>query len=112
VDARARLMDESIRPLDLDDLADDSAPDDPDALDEQPELSAEDLEGIGRMFEERWLDQALPVLGGETPREAARSARRDDLIALLDDFEWEQKRTQSPITMDALRLRHELGLDG
>jgi hypothetical protein len=113
----ARLIDESTVPLDLDSPPDPSALD-PSALDpsghdataEQPELTPEDLAGIGRMFEDRWLDEEIPALGGETPREAAVSSRRDDLVALLDDYEWEQRHAPTPFDIDIARLRRELGI--
>jgi hypothetical protein len=75
-------------------------------------LTAEDFTAIARKYEDRWLDDSIPALGGETPREAARSSRRDDLVALLDDFEWEQRHAPTPFDMDVGRLRRELGIDG
>ncbi|CAI9417680.1 SEC-C domain-containing protein [Nocardioides sp. T2.26MG-1] len=101
----ALLVDESSRaPGDL--LADGPAPD---ARSEPVHLSPEDLAGIVRTFEDRWLDAAIPALGGHTPREAAADARlRPDLVALLDDIEISQRG--SDVAMDADRLRAELGL--
>ena len=52
------------------------------------------------------------ALGGQTPREAAGTSRRDDLAALLDDFAWQQRHATSPVAMDIPRLREELGLEG
>jgi hypothetical protein len=109
VDPQARLVDESTEPLDLGSLPDGSGFD---SMIERPELMPDDVESIARMFEDRWLDDSIPVLGGETPREAAKSSRRDDLAALLDDFEWEQRRAPTPFGMDVARLRRELGIDG
>jgi hypothetical protein len=112
VDPEARLVDEAMEPLDLDALAD-REPADLDAAEgDQPELTPEDFAAIARTYQDRWLDDSIPVLGGETPREAAKSSRRDDLIALLDDFEWQQRRSPSPFDMDVAQLRRELGLDG
>jgi hypothetical protein len=75
-----------------------------------PELSAEDMAGIARTFEQRWLAQEIPALGGMTPQDAAAGERRADLIALLDDFEWTQREHPQPLQMDIDRLRRELGL--
>jgi hypothetical protein len=33
-------------------------------------------------------------------------------MALLDDFEWENRRNPGPFTMDVARLRRELGISG
>jgi hypothetical protein len=112
VDSQARLVDESTVPMDLGSLGDPSASDSLTVPATEPELTTEDVADIQRMLEDRWLDEGIPVLGGETPREAAGSSRRDDLVALLDDYEWEQRRTSSPIAMDLARLRRELGIDG
>jgi hypothetical protein len=112
-DPQARLVDESTVPLDLDSLGQQGPPDDFSSQSVAPaEVTPEDVEAIARRFEERWLDDSIPALGGETPREAAQSSRRGDLVALLDDFEWEQRRAPSPFDMDLARLRRELGIDG
>ena len=113
VDPRARLVDESTVPLDLDSMGHEPPPGDfwhgPVA---PAELTSEDFAAIARTHEERWLDDSIPVLGGETPRQAATSSRRDDLVALLEDFAWEQRRAPTPFDMDIARLRRELGIDG
>ncbi|HET7068561.1 MAG TPA: SEC-C domain-containing protein [Nocardioides sp.] len=110
VDPQARLVDESMEPLDA--LAD-RASDDPDAAEaDQPQLRPEDFAAMARRYQDRWLDDSIPVLGGETPRQAARSSRREDLIALLDDFEWQQRRSPTPFDMDVDGLRRELGIEG
>ncbi len=76
-----------------------------------PDLSEADLADIRRQFEDRWLADTIPALGGVTPREAAASPEgRKDLAALLDDFEWENRRNPGPFAMDVDRLRKELGL--
>jgi hypothetical protein len=112
-DPQARLVDESTVPLDLDSLGQQGPPDDFSSQSVAPaEVTPEDVQAIARRFEERWLDDSIPALGGETPREAAQSSRRGDLVALLDDFEWEQRRAPSPFDMDLARLRRELGIDG
>ncbi|MFC9841644.1 hypothetical protein ACFVKB_49145 [Rhodococcus sp. NPDC127530] len=41
-----------------------------------------------RRNEQRWLDEAIPALGGHTPREcAADPTRRDELIRLIPQQE-------------------------
>ena len=57
-------------------------------------------------FERRWLDEAIPALGGMTPRNAAADpVQRVALDRLLRSFE-----TDDPAAMDARRLRRTLGL--
>jgi hypothetical protein len=112
VDPEARLVDESTVPLDLDSLVQGLEDDDGGSQPMGPdELAPEDLDAIARSLEERWLADSIPALGGETPREAATSARRDDLVALLDDYEWQQRGAPQQIAMDVPRLRRELGID-
>jgi hypothetical protein len=73
---------------------------------EDPEIAAALDEHI-RGYEQQWLDEAIPALGGHTPREcAADPTRRDDLIRLLDSFPQEEQ----PGGMSARRLREALGL--
>ncbi|MBW3615937.1 MAG: SEC-C domain-containing protein [Actinobacteria bacterium] len=64
-----------------------------------------------REQEERWVDEPVPALGGLTPRQAAADpTRREQLVALLHDFD----RAPAPpgaATFDTRRLRATLGLD-
>ena len=63
-------------------------------------------------YEDAWVDDPVPALGGITPREAVDDpTRRGALLRLLDDVE----RTQASWTgpgrgMDPDRLRRLLGL--
>ena len=108
-DSEAKLIDESTVPLDAMDSSETELPDAPDSS--APDLSEADLADIRRQFEDRWLADTIPALGGVTPREAAASTEgRKDLAALLDDFEWENRRNPGPFAMDVDRLRKELGL--
>jgi hypothetical protein len=60
-----------------------------------------------RTYEEQWLDQSIPALGGRTPREAADDpTRRDDLARLLASW----PDTDDPTAMSPRRLRDALGL--
>lgn len=63
-------------------------------------------------YEERWLDISIPALGGATPREAVYDPRlREELEALLDDFDWSASRHSGPGRgMDARRIRNLLGI--
>jgi hypothetical protein len=61
-------------------------------------------------YEQRWLDQQLPALGGRTPRQAAAEGGSTlaELHALLDDLQWQADN--SGAGMNAARIRHHLGL--
>ena len=101
-----RLVDESTRPWESID------PDELGRPTESPELDPADVVQIQRQLEERWLADSIPALGGLTPREAAASEdARAELAALLDDFEWSQRRSPQQIDFDVARLRRELGLE-
>ncbi len=106
-DPGARLVDESTRPL-FELLQEEPAgvPGEPD------ELPQEVVEEIVRQQEQRWLGEQVPALAGHTPREAAQDpVLRQELVALLDDFEWTARRTPGALTMSVPRLRRELGID-
>ncbi len=116
-DPDARLVDESTRPMASlleEGLPDEGLPEDgagplgtPDPGDLDPAL----LREVVRRHEENWLDDHIPALQGRTPREAAQDpVLREDLVALLDDFEWQDRRNPGPLAMDVGRLRRELGL--
>ncbi|MFC9768125.1 hypothetical protein ACFVJ2_40860, partial [Rhodococcus jostii] len=73
---------------------------------EDPAIAAALDEHI-RGYEQQWLDDSIPALGGHTPREcAADPTRRDDLIRLLDSFPQQER----PGAMSVRRLREALGL--
>ena len=66
------------------------------------------------MYKEQWVDEAIPALGGATPRQALDDpTRRDDLFRLLDRME-EMDARQSPaqraLGIRTSRLRELLGL--
>jgi len=66
------------------------------------------------IYEEQWVDESIPALGGATPREALDDpTRSDDLFRLLDRME-EMDARQSPdqraLGMRTSRLRELLGL--
>lgn len=60
----------------------------------------------------QWLDQALPALGGRSPREAVRTAQgRDAVDVLLKDMENHEQRHSGPDAFDFGVLRQKLGLE-
>lgn len=74
---------------------------------EDPELLAF-MEQALHEYEERWLDESIPALGGVTPRQAADDpTRRGDLIRLLNSF---PSGAAAGRGMNADRLRAALGL--
>ncbi|MDP9191482.1 MAG: SEC-C domain-containing protein [Acidobacteriota bacterium] len=59
-----------------------------------------------------WADTPLPILGGKTPRAAARTAKsRQQLDLLLRDMENSESRAPERARFDVRILRRELGLD-
>ncbi|MEQ7123468.1 SEC-C domain-containing protein [Actinopolymorpha sp. B11F2] len=75
-----------------------------------PEEMEQVMAEVIRQYEEAWLDDAIPALGGRTPREAAAEggAALAELTALLDDFEWSSR--QEGGGMSGERIRTLLGL--
>ncbi len=62
--------------------------------------------------ETAWLDESIPALHGLTPREAAADpTRREDLVALLNEFDRYGPAPAGAATFDVGRLRRALGLD-
>jgi hypothetical protein len=66
-----------------------------------------------RKRENAWLDEKIPALGGLTPRQAADDpTRREDLIALLNEFKHsEQRNVDGGAAFDADSLKRQLNLD-
>jgi hypothetical protein len=104
-DPGARRVDESTRPYDLSSL-----PVQPSIVTPE-ELPAEVIEQVVRSQEEDWLSNPVPALAGRTPREAVGDPElRAEVEALLDDFEWADRRNPQALTMDVARLRAALGV--
>jgi hypothetical protein len=60
----------------------------------------------------RWIDEALPALEGQTPREAARSAEgRSAVDALLKEMEKMEERFAGAEGFDFAPIRRELRLE-
>lgn len=79
-----------------------------------PGLSAAEqdalVDDLMRRHEQAWVDEAVPALGGLSPREAAAAGgvALAELEGLLDDMAW--MRRQARGGMDADRIRLTLGL--
>jgi hypothetical protein len=81
------------------------------ALRDSPELSALVAEYVARHYD-RWIDEAIPALGGRTPRAAMRDPEGAELVeALVDDAERLGQRMDPPVDPAVFRrLRERLGL--
>jgi hypothetical protein len=80
------------------------------------ELPSPEEEAVIRFFRQRhysrWPDEALPALGGQTPREAVRSAEgRSAVDALLKQMENMEERFAGAEAFDFVPLRRQLRLD-
>jgi hypothetical protein len=80
---------------------------------ETPPLEAQQLVlELKRSHYAGWPDEALPALGGKSPREAARtSAGRGAVDVLLKEMENLEQRSPSGERFDFSGLRRELKLD-
>lgn len=99
--------DRELDELDLEDLDPDAGPIDPD---EMPDEVRALVEQNIREYEQRWVDETVPALGGLTPRQALDDpTRREDLYALLREM-----RSQAPpagaLGMSAERIEGLLGI--
>jgi len=64
-----------------------------------------------RDYEQRWVDESIPALGGMTPRQALEDPEmRRELEAVLDDMAWDARQFEAGGTMDPARIRELLGL--
>lgn len=87
--------------------------DDVDRAPIDPAERADLLSGAMTEWMHRWLDEPLPALGGESPREAAGGSRRGEVVKLLRGIENRVERAgrQGEPGVDAAWLRAELALD-
>jgi len=76
-----------------------------------PEVQ-EQLKAMMAAHWESWLDERIPTLGDQTPREAAKTpAGRERLEALLEEYGWYASREPgSPLTPPIAVLKTQLGL--
>jgi SEC-C motif len=81
---------------------------------EMTELPEEVLAQLAELIHQKelaWLDEQIPALGGLTPRQAADDpTRREDLIALLNEFDRDDDLPPGMVSFDVALLRMELGL--
>jgi hypothetical protein len=82
----------------------------------QEPLPTEALEALKAFQSEhyrKWLDEAIPALGGLTPRAAAarKGAPREALMLLLADFEHAEAGRPPEMRFDVTALRRELGVE-
>ncbi|MGC9154462.1 MAG: SEC-C metal-binding domain-containing protein [Ferrimicrobium sp.] len=69
------------------------------------------LEKFIREREMAWLDESIPALHGLTPRQAAQDlTRREELVALLNEFDHYPTPGAGAVTFDVDRLRALLGI--
>lgn len=77
-----------------------------------PEIERELLNKVSRAHYEKWLDEDIPLLGGKTPREAAKESEgRLMLEGILEDMEAMKDADDRGLDEpDIGRLRRELGI--
>jgi hypothetical protein len=87
--------------------------DDADLAPIDPAERADLLSGAMTKWMHRWLDEPLPALGGESPREAVGGERRGEVVKVLRGIENRAERAgrQGEPGVDAAWLRAELALD-
>ncbi len=73
-------------------------------------LTATTLAPPEQGWEKHWLDEPVPALGGETPRQAAAGEHRPHLETLLREFEYDHDLSGSG--PDTRWLREQLGMPG
>lgn len=106
------VEDRDLDEFDLEDL-------DPDArlidLNEMTDETTEEIRSLVeqniREYEQRWVDEAVPALGGLTPREALDDpTRREDLFALLQEIRTHELPTGA-VGMSVERIEGLLGIE-
>jgi hypothetical protein len=104
----SELLDDDVR--DFEDAMEDFDPDSASQpLDQNDPAVRQMLEDFIAQQERRWLDESIPALDGQTPREAAADPiGRERLEQLLDSFPG--PTPDNPGTFDPDRLRRALGL--
>jgi hypothetical protein len=114
----AELVSREVKPIEqLLEERDCSAPEDVDDVPSKPldpAVRADLLSGAMAKWMHRWLDEPLPALDGESPREAVAGERRGEVVKLLRGIENRAERAGrggEPGIIDAAWLRAELALD-
>jgi hypothetical protein len=91
---------------------------DPGSAQDEPReirIPTPDEQAVVREMKERhyaqWLNDAIPALGGRTPREAARTkSGREQLTLILDEIEITESNFPEGARFDVVKLRRALGL--
>ncbi len=82
-----------------------------DELAQLPEVQ----EVLGKMVEEHWenwLDQSLPSLNNQTPRQASKKNKGKELLeGLLLSFQTMSKKNKQELAPDLAMLRQKLNMD-
>ena len=68
------------------------------------------VRNLMREKEDAWLDESISALSGLTPRQVADPTRREDLAALLNEFDRHGEVPSPAVTFDVSRLRLQLGV--
>lgn len=81
----------------------------------EPRIPTPDEQAVVREMKERhyaqWLNDAIPALGGKTPREAARTkSGRERLTMILDEIELTESQVPEGARFNVVKLRRALGL--
>jgi hypothetical protein len=78
---------------------------------DMPDELRQDMEDMMAERERNWIDESVPALGGLSPRQALHDpTRREDLLALLAEFERRGAGEPSFVTFNVDRIRGLLGL--
>jgi hypothetical protein len=87
---------------------------DPAARPPEPELSAEDMDALRKFVQEKqlqWIDHKIPMLGGQTPREAVRTkGGRRQVQQLLRTLPAAMGPGDTAIEPPLAEIRRQLGL--
>ena len=78
-----------------------------------PEVEPELIQKWKTEHYANWVDQALPALGGETPREASKTAKGrkelENLLRMMENYEAREAGAGQP-AYEFSRVRQELGM--
>ena len=111
----AELVRREVTPIEqrLEERGRSASEDDVDLAPIDPAERADLLSGAMTEWMHRWLDEPLPALGGESPREAAGGERRGEVVKLLRGIENRAERAgrRGEPGVDAVWVRAQLALD-
>ena len=111
IDSVETTLDELDSPLASDPVAEGSAWFPDDDTSDVPDGIRRAMDELMVEQERKWIDESVPALGGLSPREAALDpTRREDLLALLSEFDRRTTGDASIGTFNVDRIRGLLGL--